>query len=264
MADKPTFDKLWQYVQAHNDSHGLMNWHLGSGGDTVGANSATDGDEDIGFALVLADKQWGGYTSTTKEYLTKMAAADFATDGTVRGGDEFANVNPSYLAPAFYRTFAAYSGDKRWTTILDKSYQTLKSTADGTTGLVPDWQGGDSYGYDAARTPFRVALDACWNGEARAIEFSTKIAAFFAKLGAAAIKDGFKLNGSVTGQVNNATFVGPAGASGMAGHQSTLVNDVYAAVSATATSGGDSYYNTSWAFFTTLMMTGNFIDFTNP
>ena len=107
-----------------------------------------------------------------------------------------------------------------------------------TSGLVPDWSAGPatntSYGYDATRTPFRIALDYCWSGDARAKTFSQKIGAFFAGIGAANIVDGYNVNGTKTGSNKNSTFIGPAGAAGMASTQAQLVADAYTRVAADA------------------------------
>ena len=112
MNDKATFDALWKYEQKHlNTTHGLMHWHINSSGTAAGMNSATDADEDMAFALVMADKQWGGYTTTAINMLNTVAMYDFGTDGTIKGGDFYVAVNPSYIAPAFYRVFAAYHTD---------------------------------------------------------------------------------------------------------------------------------------------------------
>jgi endo-1,4-beta-D-glucanase Y len=222
----------------------------------------------MGFALVMADKQWGGYATVAKAFLGTMAKGDFETDGTIKGGDKYPNaVDPSYLAPAYYRTFATYTGDATWTTILEKSYSLLQAATNSTTGLVPDWSvpagRGPDYKYDAARTPFRIALDACWNNEPRAVTFSTGIAKFFAGIGAVNIKDGYNVSSGMSISTNvNSTFVGPAGVAAMAGNQPQLVGDAYAFVADAANKGTDSYYNLGWALFSTLMMTGNFADLT--
>jgi endo-1,4-beta-D-glucanase Y len=263
LGDQETFDKLWQYVQAHLDDKGLMNWQIAADGNTVGRSSATDSDEDIGFALVMADQQWGGYTEAMRAYLDKVLANDFHGDGTIRGGDNYDDVNPSYLAPAFYRTFAAYTGEQRWLQVLDKAYETLNSAANGSTGLVPDWSTGPrgrDYTYDAARTPYRIALDACWNGEPRARVYAEKVGMFFAGVGVANIRDGFALDGTITGMHRNSTFIGPAGVAGMVGAQTVLITDAYAQIAMDLQAGTESYYNLSWALFTGLMMTGNFVD----
>jgi endo-1,4-beta-D-glucanase Y len=270
MNEKDTFDAFWKYVQKHLDSTGLMNWHIDSSGSTSGggSNSATDSDEDMGFALVMADKQWGGYSAVAKSFLQLVVKNDFESDGTVKGGDQYANaVNPSYLAPAYYRTFGKYTGDAQWMKILDKSYVILAAATSSSNGLVPDWSApagrGPDYKYDAARTPFRIALDACWNDEPRAVTFSQGIAKFFAAIGAMNIKDGYSVStGMSIGPNTNATFIGPAGVAGMAAKQTELVSDAYTFVAGVANKGMDSYYNLSWALFSTLMMTGNFVDMT--
>jgi endo-1,4-beta-D-glucanase Y len=271
MNDKATFDALWKYEQKHLDARGLMHWRIAANGTTAGMNSATDADEDMAFALVMADKQWGGYATTALAELTKVAANDFQADGTIKGGDTYAAVNPSYLAPAFYRVFAAYVDDAtdraRWMTILDKSYEILAMVQNATTGLVPNWSAGRNdpvYGYDATRTPYRVALDACWSNDPRAKTFSQKIGAFFAGIGAANIVDGYNQNGTVTGSYKNSTFVGPAGAAGMASNQPQLVADAYTRVAADAKAAATNYYDRSWALFTVMLMTGNFVNFQAP
>ena len=273
MNDKATFDALWKYEQKHLNTHGLMNWRINASGATTGNNSATDADEDIAFALVMADKQWGGYTTTATNMLNTVAMWDFGTDGTIKGGDFYVAVNPSYIAPAFYRVFAAYVTDTtqraRWMTILDKNYEILAMVQNTTNGLVPDWSAGPatntSYGYDATRTPYRVALDACWSNDPRAKAFSQKIGGFFAGIGAANIVDGYSVsNGMPTSTNKNSTFIGPAGAAGMASNQPQLVADAYTRVAADARAANESYYNRSWALFTVMLMTGNFVNFQSP
>jgi endo-1,4-beta-D-glucanase Y len=221
---------------------------------------------------VMADKQWGGYTTTAMTMLNTIAQYDFGTDGTIKGGDFYVAVNPSYIAPAFYRVFAAYVTDTtqrvRWMTILDKNYEILAMVQNATSGLVPDWSAGPAtntnYGYDATRTPFRVALDYCWSGDMRAKTFSDKIGAFFAGIGAANIVDGYNVNGTKTGANKNSTFIGPAGAAGMASNQAQLVADAYTRVAADAKAANSSYYDRSWALFTVMLMTGNFVNFHSP
>src|SRR5262249_60155237 len=59
---KAEFDGLDQYFKHHPsiNTPDLMAWAQNkSCNDYMGADSATDGDLDIAFALLLADKQWG-------------------------------------------------------------------------------------------------------------------------------------------------------------------------------------------------------------
>jgi len=104
----------------------------------------------------------------------------------------------------------------------------------------------------------------CWSGDARAKAFSQKIGTFFAGVGAANIVDGYNVDGTKTGSNKNSTFIGPAGAAGMASNQAQLVADAYMRVAADAKAAGTNYYDRSWALFTVMLMTGNFVNFQSP
>lgn len=60
--DKAEFDGLWKFAQKNLNASHLMGWHVTCAGPTAsdgGDSSATDGDEDIAFGLVVAVDQWG-------------------------------------------------------------------------------------------------------------------------------------------------------------------------------------------------------------
>jgi endo-1,4-beta-D-glucanase Y len=275
MNDKPTFDALWAYAQAHFDGNGLMNWNLGSGGNVISAGSATDGDEDMAFGLVMADKQWGGYTTVAKAFIAKIESHELDTD-TLKSGDGYTDDtrNPSYFAPAYYRVFAEYTGNTHWSRVIDTSYSILNACADGTSGLVPDWcnsSGGvlrsSGFGYDAARVPFRITQDACWNNESRAKTYLTKVTAFFAGKTISGVVNGFPVKGSgATGTSNSElAFVGPAAVSAMPATSEPLLDQGYARARQLSTiTLGYNYYNGSWGLWSLMMMTGNFVNFLHP
>ena len=76
--DQMLFDDLWRYSQAHLNGNGLMHWGIAANGTTItGQGGATDADEDIAFALVMADKQWGSagtlnYLNLAKTQITSV------------------------------------------------------------------------------------------------------------------------------------------------------------------------------------------------
>jgi endo-1,4-beta-D-glucanase Y len=278
MADRATFDGLWSYAKARLDENGVMNWHYdANGGSLDGGGGATDADEDMAFALVMADAQWGGYTGDAKTLVGNVLAHEVESGTNVlKPGDRWGGsdqTNPSYLAPAYYRVFASYTGQSQWMDVVDASYALLGKCANAKTGLVPDWCNGDGapqrnshYSYDACRTPWRIAVDACWNAEPRAQAFLTRESAFFQKVGAANIKDGYGLDGTPLGAANVLAFVGPAGAGALPGPASTLTRDAYTrvkAVSRLAAGSGYDYYDASWGLLTLMLMTGNFADLTS-
>jgi endo-1,4-beta-D-glucanase Y len=276
MGDKTTFDGLWTYAKAHFDGKGLMNWHIDANGGTVGQGAATDADEDMAFALMMADKQWGGYASDASSLVGKILASEVSSSNILLpddSGNMNTDINPSYFAPAYYRLFQTYNS--RWSMVVDQSYVKLNACANGTTGLVPDWctqSGGTSsrgsrYYYDATRTPFRIAQDACWNNEPRAVQYLAKVAAFFNGIGPSNIKDGYNTDGTNPG-TNGAvmSFEGPAATSAMpsGATYANFMFQLYTRVGVTVKGGTSSaynYYNGSWGLMTLMLMTGNMTPF---
>jgi hypothetical protein len=150
--------------------------------------------------------------------------------------------------------------------------------------LVPNWTnaqgagvpgpGGDQnglhYGYDAARTPWRIALDYCEHGEPRAKAYLDKTTAFFATQAASSvigIKDGYTTTGqnppgTLGDYSGGMTFYGPAGTAALAGGQDALLNMTYTALAGyTGTiSGSFTYFHASWGVLSLLAMSGNFWD----
>jgi len=319
MDDQATFDGLWKYELAHTwqscpvggggcTGTILMNWYIASDGSVAsqsstgqdGNGAATDADEDMAFALVMADKQWGGQGSLSKSYLdsAKQLLGDIwkyeidnnhlPKTGSNWGGDSTLNI--SYFAPAYYRVFANVTGEQRWgKDVVDYIYQVIgqnltDSNGNKTNGLVPAFSsssGGPAqaspgqslafnYQYDSCRTPFRIGLDACWTAESRAIDYVSKTSGFFGGIGAAKIVDGYQLNGMPQPQYPDkynglsAAFIGPAavGAMSSSANQS-FVDDAWGLLKQNNMWCGGQYYDESWTMMSMLMLSGNFLDYTS-
>ena len=296
MNDQPTFDALWSYGRLHTNKNGFVHWRMNAAGgeiDGSGAgigydqrSGATDADEDMAWALVMAHYQWGGRGGLDQDYLALAKdlidriwrfevdhnAGQVLKPGDMWGG--YSVTNPSYFAPAYYRVFGRVTGNEgAWNGVVDSSYTILERAANGSTGLVPAWCNGDggsanmdyTYQYDACRTPFRVALDYCLSGDERAGAFLRKIGGFFAGIGASSIGDGYDLGGQLLSKNRSMAFIGPAGAAGLVGGDlAGLASDAHAellVLGAKPTSEGYSYYNASWGVLSLLLMSGNFLDY---
>ena len=147
MNDRPLFDALWGYAHARLNGNGLMAWHYNSGGGQLDGGAATDADQDMAWALLMADKQWGGGASGLPTYLssaTTLIAAiwshevDQANGFVLKPGDNFggaSQTNPSYFAPSYYRVFARVTGNTGWMSVVSSSYSIL-GRATGANGLV--------------------------------------------------------------------------------------------------------------------------------
>ena len=298
MDDQPMFDSLWSFGKSQNDGHGLMKWCIpGGAGSCSGGGSATDGDEDMAFALLMASKQWptkASYSSDATALINAILQYEVESGTNVlKPGDNFggsSEMNPSYLAPSYYRAFAKATGNQKWMDVLTASYNLL-AKASGQYGLVPNWASasgtgvagptndgtGVNFGYDACRTPFRVAIDYCWNGEAHAQTYANLIAGFYASKATnanlAGVNDGYtpagaNPSGSLGDFPAGMSFTGPAGVAAMAAGspQSGLRDNVYHLLWADTTQGGMrisgvfSYYNASWGVLSLLALSGNFWD----
>jgi endo-1,4-beta-D-glucanase Y len=290
MADQALFDELWKYERMWLDDNGLMDWYINAAGtDRAGTGAATDADEDMAFALVLADRQWGGRGTLDRSYLEyaedqiKRVWDHEIYEGKLpRAGDHWGdwnNVNISYFAPAYYRVFAQIDGNHTgWDAVLKTVYDTIDNALNASNGneqngLVPAWctsQGVPGspghYQYDACRTPFRIGLDFCWFGEPRAQAYVAKTTQFFAAIGAASIADGYDLNGAphpANPGGRSAAFIGPAAVGAMASPSYPLfLEQGYAALATGNLLVGGIYYGESWTVLSLLMLTGNFLDLT--
>jgi endo-1,4-beta-D-glucanase Y len=297
MDDQTTFDQLWKYEQIHRGANGLMEWEIGPTGSVLGSGAASDGDEDMAFALVMADKKWGGKGTLADTYLNYAKKqidliwqfeVDHGRNDVLTPGDNFTSgavINISYFAPAYYRIFGQVSGKvAEWNRVAKTSYDVLEATLNATNknatnGLVPAWSTpagapmvppGTSHPLhhqlDSCRTPFRIAQDYCWFNEPRALSYLQKINAFHANIGAANIVDGYNLDGSVFpgSTLHLAAFVGGAGVGAMATPQHAALRDESYTLLAgwQALLGGSTYYNESWSMLSLLMLTGRFVDLT--
>jgi hypothetical protein len=299
MDDPALLDELWKYSQLWINGNGLMDWYINAAGSTrLGTGGASDADQDIAYALVMASRKWGGsgtigvlYLDAAKRQIDAIwqHEVDHGNAELLLPGDTWAgNVifNPSYFAPNEYRVFAVVSGNDGWNRAIDTGYAVLARSINATngnlsTGLPPAWCGADgvvkvpfaggatNYQYDAARVPFRIGQDDCFNGEPRAATFLAPLTAFFAGIGAGAIVDGYDLGGAPhpdpdtpAGSPQSAVFVGGAAVGAM--HDAKLaafMNDAYARVATGQLLARSRYYNLSWTALILLMQTGNLVEY---
>jgi len=299
MNDQNLFDNLWQYEQHWADSNGLMNWYIladGSGLGPNGSGGATDADEDMAFALVMANLQWGGqgtlsmtYSQYALQQIGNIWAHEILDSKLPLPGEwgGWNTVNISYFAPAYYRVFATLDPGHDWAAVIQTVYDTINyavTAANGNenNGLVPAWC-DDSHGspctpvdmgiandvgyqYDSCRTPFRIGIDWCWNGEPRAQAYVALTSSLFSAIGAQNIADTYAIDGTPEPQHpggHSAAFVGTAGVGAMsAPTYSQFVNDAYAGVATRTYLAGGTYYEDSWTVMSLLMMSANFLDYT--
>ncbi len=269
MADKTTFDALWSYAQ-HFFDNGLMNWEITSSGTVEGQGSATDADQDMGWALLMATKQWpsGGYESAATTLIGNISSQEFVGNFPNVGNQSMNVQYYDYFSPAYYPGFeAAVSG--KFTNAVSTGYSLIGSVANSTTHLTPDDQGSSTFGYDACRSPWRIGVDYCMHDSSQAQAFLAPMVTLFVNTGASGLElplnlDGTKQSGaSVTGAIT-----GPAGVAAMSSSSNqAFVTAAYQATftqANTTDSGMLNYFGSSLGVLAMLEMSGNFFDYTNP
>ena len=305
MNDQNLFDELWKYEQQWLSQYGLMDWYIkGDGSMRLGQGAASDADEDMAFALLMADRQWGGsgtlgdsYLNVAKNQIQKIWDHEVHEGKLLKPGDSWmlqdpwTLVNVSYFAPSYYRAFATATGNMGWNDVISTSYDTMNASLNDqnkntSNGLVPAWSTSKgeptgaafdnaptNYQSDSCRTPFRIGIDYCINGETRAQTYVAKTSQFFGAIGASAIVDGYELDGSPKAQNSSgqsAAFIGPIAVGAMSAttyssllEQSyTLLNQGYAPSAPKNLLVGGEYYDGSWTVLSLLMLSGNFLDYT--
>lgn len=286
MGDKTLFDGFWQYYKDNRNTNGVMNWKINGCSGTDGQNGATDAELDVAFALIVADYQWAStgtinYKTDAKTLIAAIKSYEVeANTFVLKPGDVFGGsniTNPSYFAPGYYRAFGAFTNDATfWNSVASQSYTTINANLinnNAVGGLVSDWckadgnyssdangyaNQGKKYTYDAARTPWRIAIDYLWYGTDDAKTYSKKSSDFVrVNLGGSAnIKDGYNQNGTASGQWHNATFVGAFACAAMGGENQTHLDASYTDLK--NLNEPNSYFNHTLKTLYLLALTGDF------
>jgi len=287
-ADNPSdsahtmFDRLWAYYQSQTDGNGLMNWQINGCSNAYKTGAATDGDLDVALALSMAYKQWNDskYLTAAQSILGKIWSHEVDQGAYLFKPDDQGTGNlydPSYFAVGAARLFQTVDPTHTWSKVADNSLAFLAKTANSTTGLVPDWTDGNgssvdhngsgtgNFGYDAVRTPWRVALDYLWFGTPASKSFLDKISTWIIGTTAGvptSIRVGYTTAGTFTNAVNS-VYTGAFVLSGVSDPADTAwIRQGYARLLRLGPDAtGTSYFNDSWGLIDLLTLSGNFQNF---
>ncbi|GEM_PF-767655 len=233
------FDGLYRYYRAHPSSinNRLMAWRQLTGclvqsGDD---DAATDGDLDVAYALLLADKQWGSngeinYLQEAYILIDAVLEDEINPDRiSVKLGDWADLSDPAYYNATrssdfmmdHFRSFATLTGDTIWNRVLDNCYNyiaAIQTNNSPVTGLLPDFIKNlqttpapaqahflesaydGHYYYNACRDPWRIATDYLISGDTRAKAAVQKINTWIKTAtggNPSNLRSGYYLNGNV-------------------------------------------------------------------
>jgi hypothetical protein len=296
---RAVLDGMVAYRRAHptaTHDH-LMAWSQ----DTACANapgdaSASDGDLDIAFALLLADRQWGScgaidYRAEALAMLADIEDGDLdATGRYVLLGDWVTPAEPRYYAatrssdlmPDHYRSFAALAGGP-WNDLLDRTYEiveALQTRYSPATGLLPDFvvdplgapapappgflegPNDGAYHYNACRDPWRLATDFLVSGDTRARAAVQRINTWMrAATGGdpSQIGSGYRLDGAPSpgSDYRSMAFIAPLGVGAMVDATNQAWLDALWDLVVATPIEAEGYYENTLKLLAMIVMSGN-------
>lgn len=259
---KDYFDGMYRFFKAHPSDIGshLMSWQQSDNGSALidGAengsmtggfcDSATDGDMDIAYSLLMADTIWGSggeidYRSEAIAVINDIMKYEVNHEYKMLTlGDWVSDCSPSEIYYSATRcsdfivqympVFAAYTGDDGWLEVYSTTYEIINSFVDEYgTGILPDFVIRDSsgkyvpasadfleseydgcYSYNSCRTPWRIGMDYLINGSKDALSFAMAIDNFMMNSTNGdpwEIMAGYTLDGNAVEDYNDLCFTAP-------------------------------------------------------
>jgi endo-1,4-beta-D-glucanase Y len=209
-----TYDCLYRYYKSHpsTSSPSLMAWMQTRYCRSIDGGTATDGDMDIAYSLLLADAQWGRHSNIPyrqkameiiaaihREEINPVTYIVMEANGETPRSKDYFDMRSSDFMPDHIRAFRQATGDYIWDSVLNNNYRVfgyLQDTYSPEAGLVPDFirhirlnemsatpaqpnylesKYDGVYNFNACRVPWRIATDYLVSGDERAAKFLSRV-----------------------------------------------------------------------------------------
>ncbi|MER5322852.1 glycosyl hydrolase family 8 [Streptosporangium roseum] len=246
---KKIFDGLLKYVLAHPSSitPGLLAAEQDTSCKSVnGGDSATDGDLDVAYGLLLADRQWGSagtydYKQLAIKTINAIKSGEVnPTTKLMKLGDWTSSGDQYYWISRssdwmidHFRAFRKATGDATWDTIRTNHQNLIASqqaTYAASTGLLADFvvntnttpkpasgkvledPNDGKYWWNACRDPWRIGADAVTSGDAKSLAAARKLNTWIkGKTGGdpSKIAVGYSLNGTQISSGSEPAYFAP-------------------------------------------------------
>lgn len=303
MADKDTqarsiVDGILKFVKAHPsvNNKDLHAAEQDSKCKSVnGSDSATDGDLEIAYGLLIADQKWGStgsinYKAEAVRIINaiKKSEVNNSTKFTLLGdwGNDAEYKNSSRSSdwmPGHLRAFAKATGDSFWDQVRTRSetaVSQLQSQYAPNTGLLPDFVVNTNstpkpapanflegpydgkYSWNACRDPWRLGADAISaSGSAAAAQVRKMNTWIKSATGGdpSKIQSGYSLSGTKTESGQHPCFTAPFAVAAMTdpGSQAWL-DKLWTSISSFSPDSTD-YYGTGITVQVLLILSGNYV-----
>jgi endoglucanase len=206
-----TYDGLYRYYKNHPSSKSalLMAWAQTAGFKDADGSSATDGDIDIAYSLLVANAQWGSkgdidYLRAAKsmilaikqQEINQVTFSVLLSNAVEPDSKDYFDMRSSDFMPAHFRSFANVTKDSVWGKVIDANYTLfdfMQNKYSADAGIFPDFiqhinnkpapaipnylesKYDGSYNYNACRVPWRIATDFIIYGDKRSKAITQKI-----------------------------------------------------------------------------------------
>jgi endoglucanase len=206
-----TYNGLFKYFKSHPSkrSPSLMAWAQKENFKDYETTSATDGDMDIAYSLLLANTQWGSkskinYLGEARQVIAAIAAQEInqttfsilLSNAVTNESNDYFDTRSSDFMPSHFKCFSRFSKDALWTKVINNTYRLfefMQEKYSPDAGLLPDFiehvgeeplparrmylesKHDGAYSYNACRDPWRIATDYILYGDKRAKSMVQKI-----------------------------------------------------------------------------------------
>ncbi|MGM0443846.1 MAG: glycosyl hydrolase family 8 [Fibrobacterota bacterium] len=284
------FDGMFRFYKDHpsESNQYTMSWVVDAYESESASSSASDGDMDIAYGLILAHYQWGSdgeidYRSEAErliQYGIKEYDMGYYSKRVLLGdwdSDEYTTRSSDWMA-GHLRAYNTITEDPFWNAAADTIYSLIDAVSSQyspTTGLMPDFiagsdpypdhEGGgtgeenaDKYYWNACRFPWRIATDYAHNGTPEAKESLNKILDWLeSETGSdpSNIVSGYDLDGTPISNYSSVGFQAPfASACIVDSSHQNLLNNLWMTIH---NEQGRDEYNTALNLLNMLLISGN-------
>jgi endo-1,4-beta-D-glucanase Y len=274
-----------------------MAWAQKTNGRDLDNTSATDGDMDIAYSLLLAHRQWG--SNGPVNYLKQARAMIDAimqyeinhqswsvllSDAVEAESRDYFAMRSSDFMPAHFKAFERATHDKQWTNVINANYRlfaNMQANYSPDAGLLPDFiinihhkakpappyflesRYDGYYNYNACRVPWRIATDYLLTGDKRAKALTDQINRWIrttTKNNTYNLSAGYTLGGNDLPRryFEALSFIGPFGVSAMVDAQNQRwLNQIWIYLNTFKLNDFD-YYDNSIKLLDMIVISGNY------
>ncbi|MFC3894913.1 glycosyl hydrolase family 8 [Lentzea rhizosphaerae] len=259
-----------------------------------GSDAATDGDMDVAYGLLLADRQWGSagtynYKQLAIKHINAIKRSEInPSTNLLRPGDWADSGDPRYYVTRssdwmadHFRAFRKATGDSAWDTIRTAHQNLIKTMQQNfapNTGLLPDFvertnstprppagevledPNDGKYWWNACRVPWRIGADAATSGDATSLAAARKLNTWVkSKTGGnpGNIKVGYQLNGTQISSDVSEAYTAPFAVAAATDPGSQAWLDALWNKMVATPIGGNDYFASSIQLQVMITVTGN-------